>query len=84
MMSLFILTEAVPVYLAALAVCAVVFAMSVVHLQKLTVDLGDKLFAISLIAFGVVTVMPVISAMGLIYWMNVGSIKFWHEFKGLL
>lgn len=84
MMSLFVLTEAVPVYLVAMVVCAAVFAMSVVHSQKTTVDLGSKLFAISLIAFGVTTVMPVISAMGLVYWMNTPAINFWHEFKGLL
>lgn len=84
MMSLFVLTEAVPVYLAALVVCAVVFAMSVVHSQKSTLDLGNKLFAISLITFGIITVMPVISAMGLVYWTNTTDINFWHEFKVLL
>lgn len=84
MMSLFVLTEAVPVYLAALVVCAVVFVMSVVYSQKSTLDLGNKLFAISLITFGIITVMPVISAMGLVYWTNTTDINFWHEFKVLL
>lgn len=82
--SLFLLTEAVPVFIGALVVWAIVFAMSVLHAQDSMVDLGYKLFAISLISFGVITVMPVISSMGLIYWMNISDVKFWNQFKVLL
>lgn len=83
-MSLFILTEAVPLFVAALIVCSIVFAMSVVHAQNMKNSLGGKLFAISLIGFGVITVMPVISMMGLLYWMNTPKIDFWREFGVLL
>ena len=83
-MSLFLLTEAVPVFIGALAVCACVFMMSVFHAKTSLFDLGNKLFAITLFTFGVITVMPVISALGIIYWMNTKNINFWHEFKVLL
>jgi uncharacterized membrane protein len=82
--ALFLLTEAVPVFVGALIVWAIVFVMSVFHAQDSMFYLGNKLFAISLVCFGLITVMPVISAMGLIYWMNIPEVKFWHQFKALL
>jgi hypothetical protein len=42
------------------------------------------LFAVCLFSFGVITVMPVISALGLIFWMNTKNVNFWHEIKVLL
>lgn len=83
-MSLFVLTEAVPVFVGTLIIFALVAVMSVLHAETSLYDLGDKLFAISLISFGIITVMPVISVLGLIYWMNTKNIKFLDEIKVLL
>ena len=82
--SLFLLTEAVPVFIGALAMSAIVFALSVYHAKSSLFDLGNKLFAVCLFSFGVITVMPVISALGLIFWMNTKNVNFWHEIKVLL
>lgn len=82
--ALFVLTEAVPVLISTLIMIALLFAMSVWHSKVSMESLGEKLYAVALICFGVITVMPVISAMGLIYWMNTPTIDFWHEFKALL
>ncbi|MBR4892027.1 MAG: hypothetical protein IKZ34_02495 [Alphaproteobacteria bacterium] len=82
--ALFLLTEALPVFIGTLIAVACVFAMSVWHEKTSKESLGNKLFAISLMAFGVITVMPVITALGLVYWMNTPDVDFYHEIKVLL
>ncbi len=87
-MSLFVLTEAVPVYAGVMVICAAMFVLSVIHATNPLYGLGNKLFAISLISFGIITVMPVICAMGLIFWKVVSKdtskVDFWNDFKVLL
>jgi hypothetical protein len=82
--ALFMLTEAVPVLLGTLVAFAVMFTMSVLHAKNINNALGDKLFAVSLFLFGVICVMPVISAMGILYWLNISDCKLWQESKVLL
>lgn len=82
--ALFMLTEAVPVLLGTLIAFAVMFIMSVWHAKNINNALGDKLFAVSLFLFGVICVMPVVSAMGILYWMNTSDCKLWQESKLLL
>ena len=82
--ALFMLTEAVPVLLGTLIAFAVMFIMSVWHAKNINNALGDKLFAVSLFLFGVICVMPVVSAMGILYWMNTSDCKLWQESKVLL
>jgi hypothetical protein len=82
--ALFMLTEAVPVLLGTLIAFAVMFIMSVWHAKNINNVLGDKLFAVSLFLFGVICVMPVVSAMGILYWMNTSDCKLWQESKVLL
>lgn len=82
--ALFMLTEAVPVLLGTLIAFAVMFIMSVWHAKNINNALGDKLFAVSLFLFGVICVMPVVSAMGILYWLNTSDCKLWQESKVLL
>jgi hypothetical protein len=82
--ALFMLTEAVPVLLGTLVAFAIMFTISVWHAKNINNALGDKLFAVSLFLFGVICVMPVISAMGILYWLNISDCKLWQESKVLL
>jgi hypothetical protein len=82
--ALFMLTEAVPVLLGTLVAFAIMFTISVWHAKNINNALGDKLFAVSLFLFGVICVMPVISAMGILYWLNTSDCKLWQESKVLL
>lgn len=82
--ALFLLTEAVPVLVGTLAAFAGLMTLSVVHVGNISEHLGNKLFACCLFLFGLITVMPVISAMGILYWMNTPSLSVWQESKRLL
>ena len=82
--ALFILTEAVPILLGTLGAVFVAFALSIWHQKSVSDVLADKLLAVALMMFGVITVMPVISALGILYWANVPNVKFWAESKRLL
>ena len=83
-MVLFVITEAVPVFLGTLALAFVMFAMSVWHAQKFDVVSGYKMFALVLMCFGVITVMPVIVGLGILYWGILPQNKIWRDFKALL
>lgn len=82
--ALFILTEAVPVFLGTMLVMYISFAMSVWHADKMNLVLGDKMFAIMLITFGIITVMPVVSCLGILFWHSREHIDTWTETKHLL
>ena len=82
--ALFLLTEAVPVFLGALGALVLLFALSVWHSDKADVMLGHKVLAAVMVMFGIITVMPVISAMGILYWQSVKVSDFWPEIRRLL
>lgn len=82
--ALFILTEAVPVFIGTMVAVFLSFALSVWHANKVNAVLGDKMFAIALMTFGAITVMPVITAIGILYWTNTDNVKIWAETKLLL
>lgn len=82
--ALFVLTEAVPVLLGTLVAICALTALSVWHVKQLNVAIADKMFAVMLGVFGLITVMPVISALGVLYWLNTDSVDFWAETKRLL
>lgn len=67
---LFVLTESVPVFLAMSIMFFVSFAMSVWHAKILPAALGDMAFAALLMMFGLITVMPVIGALGLVLYQQ--------------
>ena len=82
--ALFILTEAVPVFLGMMAAVFVAFALSVWHTSEINRALGDKMLALLMAGFGVITVMPAVTAMAILYWHSVKSVDFWQESKPLL
>ena len=82
--ALFLLTEAVPVFIGTMIAIFLSIALSVWHADRVNMVLGDKMFAISLIAFGSITVMPVITAIGILYWTHTDNVKIWAESKRLL
>lgn len=82
--ALFILTEAVPVFIGTMVALFLSIAMSVWHADAVNPVLGDRAFAIALMTFGAITVMPVITSIGILYWANASDMKFWAESKPLL
>ena len=82
--ALFILTEAVPVFIGTMVAVFLSIALSVWHADRVNVILGDKMFAIALMTFGAITVMPVITTIGILYWVNTDNAKIWAETKQLL
>ncbi len=82
--ALFILTEALPLFLGTLASAFLMFALSIWHSQKVPNDLVSKTFAITLILFGAITVMPVISALGVLYWTTIPHSALRNDLKTLL
>lgn len=82
--ALFLLTEAVPVYIGVMAMVGAMMALSVWHADRISGALVHKMYAGMLFVFGVITVMPVISALGIIYWVQNPCDGWWRETKRLL
>ena len=82
--AVFLMTESVPVFLGTLGAMFVLFAMSVWHSTKTAVALGDNLYAITIIFFGIIITMPVIFAIGIVYLSELPHCKLWSESKYLL
>lgn len=81
---LFVMTESVPVFLGTVAVFGASFALSVWHASKVPENLDNAAFAIMLMIFGTITVMPVITAMGLVWFMNLEHRPTWRDARFLL
>lgn len=79
--ALFILTESVPVFLGATVALFVSFALSVWHAPHISQDTATRAFALLLGTFGLITVMPVITVMGVVLWTMSGPA---HDFGRLL
>ena len=82
--ALFILTEAVPVFLGTLVAIFLGFALSVWHADKVNVHVADKTFAIVMMVFGVITTIPVITCLGILFWNNGQHVDLWADSKKLL
>lgn len=83
-MALFLLTESVPLFFGVCVSTLVMFAMSVWHCDRVTGALSDQVLAIMLVLFGAMTCMPVVSAMGVLWWTVLPRQGFWTEIKRLL
>lgn len=83
--ALFLLTEAVPVFLGTLLAVFLSVRLSVYHAENLKTDaLSYKMLAVTLMGFGVLLTMPVITALGIVYWVNSPQVDFKHDIKRLL
>lgn len=83
-MGLFVMTESVPVYLGMMVVMFVMFAMSVAHQERLAQHLDEIMFAITLMVFGIITTMPVLTALGIVYYVSLPHANVWQQLKFLL
>ncbi len=81
---LFFLTESVPVFLGTCFILFMMFALSVWHAKSVPSKLSDRLWAITLCAFGIVTTMPVITAVGILKWMELPQADVRKQSKFLL
>lgn len=82
--ALFVLTESVPVFIGMLVVVFLSTAMSIWHSNLKTDSLKELMLAVTFMAFGVLMTMPVITSMGVLYWLNLPTNGFWKQFKSLL
>ncbi len=81
---LFFLTESVPIFLGTVAAFAVMFALSKWHAEKVSDTLAARFFALTMAVFGLITTMPAIVALGILYWANLPKSDFWGDAKFLL
>lgn len=82
--ALFFLTESVPVFLGTTVALFVSFALSVWHSSDLPQNLGGNMFAATMMAFGIIMVMPAITALGIICWDADDMAGFWRQARFLL
>lgn len=83
-LALFLLTESVPVFLGTTVALMISFALTVWHAQLMSPRLGERMFAATMMVFGVITVMPVIAALGLALWGNGGTAELSRDARFLL
>lgn len=69
-MALFVLTESVPVFLGMTFMFFLLFALSVWHADSVSDDLAHAMFAITIGLFGIITTLPVLTAVGILYWIT--------------
>lgn len=81
---LFVLTESIPVFLGFAAVLVCMFAMSVWHAESVPESLSKKLWAALLCSFGVMTGLPLITSIGILYWAGLPKSNAWKQAKFLL
>lgn len=82
--ALFVLTESVPVFVGTLVLFGLMFALSVRHAKCAPAGLDVKLYAITMMLFGVVTTLPVLSALGVLIWINSPKMHVWSDGRFLL
>ncbi len=82
--ALFMLTESVPIFLGMTAMFFVLFALSIFHADKMPSELAERMLAIVLVVFGILTTIPVITALGIVCWTAMPRHNFWGQAKFLL
>ena len=82
--ALFIMTESVPVFLGTAAAVFLLVSLTVWHAKNMPDVLGEKMFALTIILFGVLTTMPVITGIGIVYLVSLPRSDFLREIKQLL
>jgi hypothetical protein len=83
-MAVFMMTESIPVFLGTFVAMFVLFAMSVWHSKSVSATIEHKLYALTILSFGVIITMPVIVAIGIVYLANLPNGNLWSETKYLL
>ena len=75
--ALFLLTEAIPVYLGTMVAVMMSCALSIMHAQKIHDETANKIFAVAMGTFGTIAVMPAVVAIAILIWtaMPQGGLK---------
>ena len=81
---LFISTESVPVFIGLLGSVALLEMLTIYHSAKSFNNVSNVSWALMLIGFGIITICPVISSLGLIYMINKANNLKLADFKDLL
>ena len=82
--ALFIMTESLPVFLGTCCAEFILVALTVWHADKMPKALDESLFSALMIVFGILTTMPAITAIGIVYFVNVQHPDFIKEIRHLL
>ena len=81
---MFMMTESVPVLLGAGVAMYAMFAISVWHANGVPKNMAARMFAVMLGLFGLLTGLPVISALGVLVWVTRPCDNFWAQARFLL
>lgn len=81
---LFVMTESVPVFIGTCGLAAGLAWLKVIHAKSVPEHLSARLLMLGIFAFGLITVMPVISCMAILGWQSIPSGDFLHEVRALL
>ena len=84
MMALFMLTESVPLFVGMCGAVLVLFMLSVWHAKVQPRGLMESMLAMTVMLFGVITTMPAVTAIGVLYLSVLPQAKIWREFRALL
>lgn len=82
--ALFLFTESVPVFFGMSLMFFISMALSVHHMDSLSELVSKKLWAYLLIAFGILTLNPVISVLGCVYLSELANNSIKKQLKSLL
>lgn len=82
--ALFIMTESVPVFLSVAVAVFISVALTIWHAKKVPNAMDEKMFALTMMLFGILITMPVITAIGIVYFVNMPRSDFLHEIRRLL
>ena len=81
---LFVMTESVPVFIGLCMLLAGLFWLKIVHAHTVPEHLANRLFMLAIFSFGLLTVMPVISCLAILGWINLPRGNFISEIRALL
>lgn len=81
---LFLLTESVPVFLGGMAAWWCMCALSIWHSNDIDQDMALRFWAVAMGLFGLITTLPVISALGVVVWTTLPQADFRAEIRRLL
>lgn len=81
---LFVMTESVPVFIAVCVLFAALAWLKIIHSNSVPEHLADRLLMLAIFNFGVLTVMPVISCLAILGWLNLPRGNFAQEVHTLL
>ena len=81
---LFVMTESVPVFIGTCMLAGGLFWLKIIHAKQVPEHLAARLLMITIFAFGLLTVMPVISCLAIFGWLSLPKGNFLQELRALL